>query len=40
MDLTAEKAKRDARIQAKKEKIKNELGVVEEPVAVTKEVSK
>lgn len=40
MDLTAEKAKRDARIQAKQEKIKNELGIVSEPVAETKEVSK
>ena len=28
IDLTAEKAKRDARIKAKEEKIKNELGVV------------
>ena len=27
IDLVAEKAKRDARIQAKNEKIKNELGV-------------
>jgi len=34
MDLTAEKAKRDARIKAKEEKIKNELGVTSETPAV------
>ncbi len=42
MDLTAEKAKRDARIQAKVEKIKSELGQTTQtaPVAETKEVEK
>jgi hypothetical protein len=33
MDLAAEKAKRDARIKAKEERIKNELGMTQsEPV--------
>jgi hypothetical protein len=31
MDLTAEKAKRDARIKAKEERISNELGRTAEP---------
>jgi len=37
MDLGAEKAKRDARIKAKEEKIKNELGVVDTPTEQPKE---
>lgn len=40
MDLTSEKAKRDARLKAKQEKIKNELGVSNDtpaPVAEPKE---
>lgn len=32
MDLTAEKAKRDARIKAKESRIKNELGTTENNV--------
>jgi hypothetical protein len=37
MDLKAEKAKRDARIQAKQEKIRSELGTTQsEPVEVKK----
>lgn len=46
MDLTAEKAKRDARIKAKEEKINNELGMtspaapVEEVVEVAEEKEK
>lgn len=38
MDLTSEKAKRDARIKAKDERIKNELGLTTDttPVAETK----
>lgn len=40
MDLTALKAKRDARIKAKNERIKNELGVAPESgVAETAKVS-
>lgn len=40
MDLTAEKAKRDARIKAKQERIKNELGVSPDTgVAKTEEAS-
>lgn len=37
MDLTSAKAKRDARIQAKHEKIKNELGVAPETGAAKAE---
>ncbi len=37
MDLGAEKAKRDARIKAKEEKIKSELGVVDTPAEQPKE---
>jgi hypothetical protein len=37
MDLEAEKAKRDARIQAKKEIIRNELGATSEEPAVESE---
>ncbi len=37
MDLASEKAKRDARIKLKQERIKSELGVVPEPVAEAKE---
>lgn len=43
MDLVGEKAKREARLKAKQEKIKNELGVGGEtpaPVAEPKEESK
>jgi len=40
MDLAAEKAKRDARIKAKEERIKDELGASPvAPVAATKQVT-
>lgn len=41
MNLEADKAKRDARIKAKEERIKNSLGVVSEPTPLkTEEVKK
>lgn len=38
MDLTAEKAKRDARIKAKQERIKNELGTASETPRAVAEI--
>ncbi len=39
MDLAAEKAKRDARIKAKEERIKNELGLADAPAPQAKDTT-